>query len=54
MFPSRAGAGAAQKTPEDVHREDDEHQESVEKHRGAVCQLVSVSPRSFCNQREDV
>ncbi|XP_035503982.2 uncharacterized protein LOC118318443 isoform X2 [Scophthalmus maximus] len=35
----RAGAGAAQETPEDLHRQDDEHQEPVEKHRGAVCQL---------------
>lgn len=43
MFPTRAGAGAAQETPEDLHCQDDEHQEPVEKHCGAVCQLVSVS-----------
>lgn len=41
MFPSRAGAGAAQETPEELHCQDDEHQEPVEKHSGAVCQLVS-------------
>ena len=41
MFPTRAGAGAAQETPEDLHCQDDEHQEPVEKHCGAVCQLVS-------------
>ena len=43
MFPTRTGAGAAQETPEDLHCQDDEHQEPVEKHCGAVCQLVSVS-----------
>lgn len=42
MFPTRAGAGAAQETPEELHCQDDEHQEPVEKHCGAVCQLVSV------------
>lgn len=45
MFPTRAGAGAAQETPEELHCQDDEHQEPVEKHCGAVCQLVSVSLR---------
>ncbi len=43
MFPSRAGARAAQETPEDLYCQDDEHEEPVEKHCGAVCQLVSVS-----------
>lgn len=43
MFPTRTGAGAAQETPEDLHCQDDEHQEPVEKHCGAVCQLVSVA-----------
>lgn len=38
----RAGAGAAQETPEDLHCQDDEYQEPVEKHCGAVCQLVSL------------
>lgn len=38
----RAGAGAAQETPEDLHCQDDEYKEPVEKHRGALCQLVSV------------
>lgn len=42
MFPTRTGAGAAQETPEDLHCQDDEHQEPVEKHCGAVRQLVSV------------
>lgn len=42
IFPTRAGAGAAQEAPEDLHCQDDEHQEPVEKHCGAVCQLVSV------------
>lgn len=42
MFPTRAWAGAAQETPEELHYQDDEHQEPVEKHCGAVCQLVSV------------
>lgn len=42
MFLTRTGAGAAQETPEDLHCQDDEHQEPVEKHCGAVCQLVSV------------
>lgn len=56
MFPTRTGAGAAQETPEDLHCQDDEHQEPVEKHCGAVCQLVSVLCfwldlyRSFFNQ----
>lgn len=42
MFASRTGAGATQETSEDLHCQDDEHQEPVEKHCGAVCQLVSV------------
>lgn len=44
LSPSRTGAGAAQNPPEDLHCQDDEHQELVEKHRGAVCQLVSLTP----------
>lgn len=43
VFPTRAGAGAAQEAPTDLHCQDDEHEEPVEKHRGAVRQLVSVS-----------
>ena len=39
----RAGTGAAQETPKDLHRQDDEHQEPVEKHCGALCQLVSLA-----------
>lgn len=42
MFPTRTGAGAAQETPAELYSPDDEHQEPVEEHRGAVCQLVSV------------
>lgn len=43
LSPSRTGAGAAQNRPEDLHCQDDEHQELVEKHRGAVRQLVSLT-----------
>lgn len=42
MFPTRVGAGATQETPEELHCQDDEHQESVEKHRSVMCELVSV------------
>uniref|UniRef100_A0A3B5L308 Solute carrier family 22 member 23 n=1 Tax=Xiphophorus couchianus TaxID=32473 RepID=A0A3B5L308_9TELE len=42
MFPTRAGTGATQETPEELHCQDDEHQEPVEKHCGAMCELVSV------------
>lgn len=41
LSPSRTGAGAAQEPPEDLHCQNDEHQELVEKHRGAVRQFVS-------------
>lgn len=40
-FLPRTGAGAAQEAAEDMHRQDDEHQEPVEEHRGAMCELVS-------------
>lgn len=43
VFPCRAGAGAAQEAPEELRGEDDEHQEPVEEHRGAVRQLVSAA-----------
>lgn len=54
LLPTRAGAGAAQEAPEDLHRQDDEHQEPVEKHCGAVRQLVSVlgSLGPFANQSQ--
>lgn len=54
IFPIRAGAGAAQEAPEDLHCQDDEHQEPVEKHCGAMCQLVSVlcMGLSFANQNQ--
>lgn len=42
MFPTRTGARAAQKTSAELHHQDDEYQEPVEKHCGSVCQLVSV------------
>lgn len=42
MFPSRAGAGVTQETSEELHCQDDEHQEPVEKHCGVMRELVSV------------